>query len=229
MGNPADTGPDGEPVVRTGARFPSAKQLAKLDVDDVESVPVIPDGESHAPAQLAGARFPSERQRDRYVDPGEEEPEWPPEPALEGELDLSEEPEPVVVPRPAKRPLPRQPGSEEPDEVSGPRVRPYVLTRGRTQSTYELRLETMVSLRSDAKWEGVALNAEYQPVRALCASARSVAEVAANLSVPIGVARVLLSDMADLGLMHIHGTERTAEGRPPVGLMRRVLDGLQRL
>jgi hypothetical protein len=49
------------------------------------------------------------------------------------------------------------------------------------------------------------------------------------LSVPLGVARVLLSDMAELGLVHIHGTERTAEGRPPMALMRRVLDGLQRL
>lgn len=118
---------------------------------------------------------------------------------------------------------------EGPDDAAGPRVRPYVLTRGRTHSVYELRLETMVSLRGDAKWEGAALSAEYQPVRALCRSPLSVAEVAAKLAVPIGVARVLLSDMAELGLMHIHGTERTAEGRPPMGLMRRVLDGLNKL
>src|SRR6187399_2768902 len=115
------------------------------------------------------------------------------------------------------------------NEIAGPRVRPYVLTRGRTHSVFELRLETMVSIRADAKWEGTALSAEYQPVRALCVTPLSVAEVAANLSVPIGVARVLLSDMAELGVMHIHGTERTAEGRPPMALMRRVLDGLNRL
>lgn len=119
--------------------------------------------------------------------------------------------------------------ANELEDVAGPRVRPYVLTRGRTHSVYELRLETMVSLRADAKWEGAALSTEYQPVRALCRSPLSVAEVAAKLSVPIGVARVLLSDMAELGLMHIHGTERTAEGRPPMGLMRRVLDGLNKL
>lgn len=119
--------------------------------------------------------------------------------------------------------------SSEIDEAVGPRVRPYVLTRGRTHSVYELRLETMVSLRADARWEGAALGAEYQPVRALCRTPLSVAEVAARLAIPIGVARVLLSDMAELGLMHIHGTERTAEGRPPMGLMRRVLDGLYKL
>ena len=115
------------------------------------------------------------------------------------------------------------------DEEPGPRVRPYVLTRGRTQSTYELALETMVNVRADARWTGAALNSEYQPVRAACRRPVSVAEVAATLSMPLGVARVLLSDMAELGLLHIHGTERTAEGRPPTALMRRVLDGLQRL
>lgn len=118
----------------------------------------------------------------------------------------------------------------EPEQADdGPRVRPYVLTRGRTQSSYELALETLVNVRSDADWSKAALGAEYQPVRVLCQRVVSVAEVAAGLSVPLGVARVLLSDMAELGLLHIHGTERTAEGRPPMALMRRVLAGLQRL
>lgn len=49
-------------------------------------------------------------------------------------------------------------------------------------------------------------------MRAACRRPVSVAEVAATLSIPLGVARVLLSDMAELGLLHIHGTERTAEG-----------------
>ncbi|MTD57644.1 DUF742 domain-containing protein [Amycolatopsis pithecellobii] len=131
----------------------------------------------------------------------------------------------------------REPGARLPrfgedvaaEDVNGPRVRPYVLTRGRTQATHELALETLVNVRADARWTGVALNSEYQPVRALCAHPVSVAEIAAKLSVPLGVVRVLLSDMAELGLLHIHGTARTAEGRPPMALMRRVLAGLQRI
>ncbi|GAA5162014.1 MULTISPECIES: DUF742 domain-containing protein [Amycolatopsis] len=125
--------------------------------------------------------------------------------------------------------LPRFDDQVASEDASGPRVRPYVLTGGRTQSTYELALETLVNVRADARWTGTALNSEYQPVRAVCQRTVSVAEVAATLSIPLGVARVLLSDMAELGLLHIHGTERTAEGRPPMALMRRVLDGLQRL
>jgi len=160
----------------------------------------------------AGARFPSAKYLEKYLEqPGDE-------------------PEPVVPPPSQRKPRP-EPRElvEGHEEVPGPRVRPYVLTKGRTHTAFELRLETMVSLRADARWEGQALGAEYQPVRALCISPLSVAEVAVNLSLPLGVARVLLSDMAELGLLHIHGTERTSEGRPPVALMHRVLEGLMRL
>ncbi|WAL65828.1 DUF742 domain-containing protein [Amycolatopsis cynarae] len=205
----------GEPAApRAGARFPSAKQLEKYAEAEVEQLPEDSNSRTsrHRPA---GARFPTEKQWEML-----DAPEGPPEP------------EPEEPPRPSPRPR-AKPGRVRTDEVdvedNGPRVRPYVLTRGRTQASYELGLETMVSLRADGKWAGPALSGEYQPVRALLRVPLSVAEVAVGLSVPIGVARVLLSDMAELGLLHIHGTERTAEGRPPMALMRRVLDGLQRL
>lgn len=215
------------PARPSGARFPGKKQLARYEEPEV----VVSERESRA--RSSGARFPGEKQLARDRDPEPEvaaEPEAP-EPAAEA----IEEPEVIEEPRwptePEPVPVYRPPAATPPEveEVSGPRVRPYVLTRGRTHSSYELQLETLVSVRSDAVWEGAARGAEYQPVLALCAQPRSVAEVAAMLSLPIGVARVLLSDLADLGVMHIHGTERTAEGRPPVALMRRVLDGLQKL
>jgi predicted ArsR family transcriptional regulator len=63
----------------------------------------------------------------------------------------------------------------------------------------------------------------------LCHHPRSVAEVAATLSVPLGVARVLLGDMAELGLVTIHDTKPTGDGRPALALMERVLSGLRAL
>ncbi|GAB2978171.1 DUF742 domain-containing protein [Amycolatopsis acidiphila] len=211
MGSTGDRQPADKPVgARAGARFPSAKQLEKFSDED----PVEPIRESRS-SRPSGARFPSERQLERFDEPA---PAAAPEPGP-----------PQGPTREPAPPLPRFAEEAETEEAVGPRVRPYVLTKGRTQSTYELALETMVNLRADARWAGSALNSEYQPVRALCLQPVSVAEVAANLSIPLGVARVLLSDMAELGLLHIHGTERTAEGRPPMALMRRVLDGLQRL
>lgn len=242
MGKRAGTGPASEPAPgRAGARFPSPRRLAKLSRGNEDFLAPEPEAR-RAPAQSSGAA--SEREFEQYAEPdseaaqselaGSDIAEWPDESEFEAQESLAPQwpAEPPVEPPPASAGWGRPAGAgvapPEPEEFSGPRVRPYVLTKGRTHSTYELRLETMVSLRADAVWEGPALAAEYQPVRALCTTPRSVAEVAALLSVPIGVARVLLSDMADLGLMHIHGTERTAEGRPPVALMRRVLSGLQK-
>ncbi|HVW44068.1 MAG TPA: DUF742 domain-containing protein [Amycolatopsis sp.] len=203
-----------------GARFPSARALDKYADEPMR----VPRGERHAEpadARPAGARFPTEQQISRF----ERDEQAPTEPVLPVLPDPARKPSPVPRPRP-------QPQFDEGfvvEDMEGPRVRPYVLTGGRTQASYELALETMVSLRADGDWSGPALNSEYQPVRMLCRYPQSVAEVAAGLSVPLGVARVLISDMAELGLLHIHGTERTAEGRPPMALMRRVLDGLQRL
>lgn len=232
MDAPGDEGPAGKPAAaRAGARFPSPKHLEQLtDEGPVEEAPVE-DKRQRRKIRPSGARFPTPKHLDQLDQPEPVERKPSPEPRAE--------PKPSPVPRGESRPqpgretapppLPRVDDDIEADDAVGPRVRPYVLTRGRTQSTYELALETLVNVRADAKWAGPALNSEYQPVRALCLQPVSVAEVAANLSIPLGVARVLLSDMAEMGLLHIHGTERTAEGRPPMALMRRVLDGLQRL
>lgn len=233
MGSPADDGPADKPAAaRAGARFPSAKQLEKF----TDETPAE-DKRQNRRSRPSGARFPTERQLEKFDEPQPEPVEPKPSPVPRAESRT--EPKPSPVPRAESRewpsralgqpPLPQFADDIETEDAVGPRVRPYVLTKGRTQSTYELALETLVNVRADAKWTGAALNSEYQPVRALCRYPVSVAEVAANLSIPLGVARVLLSDMAELGLLHIHGTERTAEGRPPMALMRRVLDGLQRL
>lgn len=108
-------------------------------------------------------------------------------------------------------------------------VRPYVLTRGRTQSRRHLAIEALVSTRAGAHWNGARVTGEFRSVRSLCHHPRSVAEVAARLSVPLGVARVLLDDMAEQGLVTIHDTRVNTEGRPAVALMERVLHGLRRL
>jgi hypothetical protein len=108
-------------------------------------------------------------------------------------------------------------------------VRPYVRTRGRTQSNRDLAIEAIVSVRADAPWSEPEVTGEFRSVRTCCHRPRSVAEVAATLSVPLGVARVLLGDMAELGLVTVHETATTGDGRPALALMERVLHGLRRL
>jgi hypothetical protein len=66
---------------------------------------------------------------------------------------------------------------------------------------------------------------EVQTIIELC---REIRSVAAHLRVPLGVARVLVGDLTDEGLVRVHepGFE---DGQPDLMLLERVLSGLRRL
>jgi hypothetical protein len=147
-------------------------------------------------------------------------------------------PNPVGPPRPAPPPPvtypPGQLGDsgyftidDFGDEAS--RVRPYAWTGGRTRSSVELQLETLVSTSDLGLDEALLNQVEYRAVGTLCRHPHSVAEVAAKLSVPLGVAKVILSDMAELGLISIHRTFADDDIAAHLVLMERVLSGLRRL
>ncbi|GAA2558365.1 DUF742 domain-containing protein [Pseudonocardia hydrocarbonoxydans] len=108
-------------------------------------------------------------------------------------------------------------------------VRPYAWTRGRTKSGFDLGIETLVSTSQRGRDQMGLLQVEHRAVAELCEAARSVAEVAALLSLPLGVARVLLGDMAGLGVVTVHQTASRAGNAPDLALMERVLSGLRRL
>jgi hypothetical protein len=64
----------------------------------------------------------------------------------------------------------------------------------------------------------------------LCRLPQSLAEIAARLSVPIGVARVLVSDLVDAGLVTVRSTLTEGSSRTQRrDLLERVLDGLHTL
>jgi hypothetical protein len=121
----------------------------------------------------------------------------------------------------------------EPDDtVRGPEasaVRPYTWTRGRTKSGLDLAIETLVSTSQRGRDQIGLLQVEHRAVAELCEQTRSVAEVAALMSLPLGVARVLLGDMAGLGVVTVHQTASSAGNAPDLALMERVLSGLRRL
>lgn len=124
--------------------------------------------------------------------------------------------------------LPAEP--EQADQDSGASaVRPYTWTRGRTKSGFDLAIETLVSTSRRGREQLGMLQVEHRSVAELCGETRSVAEVAALLSLPLGVARVLLGDMAGLGLVTVHQTASSAGNAPDLALMERVLSGLRRL
>src|SRR5579884_3178964 len=72
-------------------------------------------------------------------------------------------------------------------EASASVVRPYAWTRGRTKSGLNLEIETLVSTSARGREQLGVLQYEHRSVAELCEQTRSVAEVAALLSVPLGV------------------------------------------
>lgn len=105
-------------------------------------------------------------------------------------------------------------------------VRPYVWTGGRTHTTLEFALETLVSARGAADDE--AMRDEHRKVLELCEKPRSVSEIAALLSVPLHVAKTLLGAMAEEDMLVVHGGGKSKAG-PDLALMERVLRGLRNL
>ncbi|MCK1798788.1 DUF742 domain-containing protein [Streptomyces sp. XM4193] len=111
-----------------------------------------------------------------------------------------------------------------------PLVRPYAMTGGRTRPRYQLAIEALVHTTADAMQLQGQLP-EHQRICRLCYEIKSVAEISALLSIPLGVARILVADLAEAGLVAIHqpGGDESAGGQPDVTLLERVLSGLRKL
>ena len=108
------------------------------------------------------------------------------------------------------------------------RVRPYLLTGGRTRSEVDLALEAQVRSTAEGEARCASLNHERRAIDELCSESRSVAEVSAHLAIHLQVARILIGDLITDGLIAT-GSARAPTERPDVQLLERVLDGLQSL
>src|SRR5688572_24013110 len=102
------------------------------------------------------------------------------------------------------------------------------MTGGRTRSRLDLAIEALITTTSRGVTQDAFPSPEHQRIAALCTDVRSVAEVAVDLGVPIGVARVLVGDMAEQGYVKIHRVAEQGD-RPDVELLEKVLRGLHNL
>ncbi|BAJ30908.1 MULTISPECIES: DUF742 domain-containing protein [Kitasatospora] len=144
-------------------------------------------------------------------------------------------PEGFHEPAPPHRYEEQQPGYVEEyadeEEDAEPLIRPFAMTGGRTRPRYELALEALVSAAVDPARMATLLP-EHQRICALCATdVKSVAEISALLNLPLGVARILVADLAEAGLVAIHQPAAGGESgnQPDVTLLERVLSGLRKL
>ena len=109
-------------------------------------------------------------------------------------------------------------------------VRPSSLTSGRTSPAVELALEALIQAIPGTDDRSRDLDNINATILELCKESPSVAEIAARVGVPIGVARVLVADLVEAGHVQILATLKDdssdAERRE---LIERVLSGLREL
>ncbi|MEV6830154.1 DUF742 domain-containing protein [Amycolatopsis sp. NPDC051102] len=156
-------------------------------------------------------------------------PSWAPPPA-----DWTPPPDPETrwIPQPEaweEPPWNERARVASPVPVVNSRVRPYTRTGGRTRSDHNLALEALVSTSDDGRRYRGVRSVEHRRICDLCLDTRSVAEIAAHLRLPLGVVKVLVGDMADIGLVLIHQTELVLGDRSSREFMERVLAGLRAL
>jgi hypothetical protein len=123
--------------------------------------------------------------------------------------------------------LPTQPWEPDDDAPVARVVRPYTLTGGRTAPKVELPFEA--TLRRLGSGPGMPLDGNLARILEVC-DKRSVAEVSALVSMPIGVVRVLLGDLIEQGHVRAQAT-LTADSSQDERreLIERTLRGLRTL
>jgi len=122
------------------------------------------------------------------------------------------------------------PGRAEGGRHAASLARPYAWTAGRTRPSVDLALEALVETTPEGRSASYSRTSPLSLVTQLCLRRRSVAEVAAHLRVPLGVARVLVGDLLSSGQVTVRDVlteDATWDERND--LLERVLSGLRTL
>jgi hypothetical protein len=115
------------------------------------------------------------------------------------------------------------------DQDAGAVVRPYALTQGRTRPAgARLDLIAIISAVRGAWADAAGLGPEHLSLLRICRQPTSVADLAADLDLPVGVVRILLSDLRERSLVSVYDPIPPAR-LPDRRILEEVVDGLRRL
>ena len=116
------------------------------------------------------------------------------------------------------------------DDDAGPVVRPYALIRGRTRSSGDkLDLIAMVMTTGERPPPGFVPGPEQERILRMARRAVSVADLAADLDLPLGVVRVLLGDLYDHGMISVRAPAPVVTPRTSDRILKEVINGLRAL
>jgi hypothetical protein len=114
------------------------------------------------------------------------------------------------------------------DQDAGPVVRPYALIGGLARPSGErLDLIDMVRAVHRGAPEPADLSPEQAELLQRCQMPAPIAELAADLDLPVGVIRILVGDLRVRGLVTIHRAHPAAFS--DLKILQEVVDGLRRL
>jgi hypothetical protein len=116
------------------------------------------------------------------------------------------------------------------DAEAGPVVRPYALTKGRTRHSGEAfdLVATVTATRARVR-DPAALGPEHLSVLQLVRSPTTVVDIASDVDLPLGVVRILLADLRELGLVLIRAPVPMKAQQVDKNMLREVLHGLRGL
>jgi hypothetical protein len=116
-------------------------------------------------------------------------------------------------------------GSADGSASGGPSVRPFLVTSGRTAAAAGIGVETQVMTTERGEDVADTLTFEYRDIVTLCLEPVAVAEIAAQLRLHLGVARVLVTDLQQQGLVTTHAPH--VDPTDDVDLIMRVINALR--
>ena len=113
---------------------------------------------------------------------------------------------------------------------AGPVVRPYAVTGGRTEPADGEVLDLIAIVVASGKTasDAAALSPEHRKILSLCQAPATVADLASDTALPLGVVRVLLADLIVRGQITVLPNQPIGE-MPRAELLREVLHGLRAL
>jgi Protein of unknown function (DUF742) len=116
------------------------------------------------------------------------------------------------------------------DAEAGPVVRPYALTRGRTRPSgpaFDL-VATVTATRARLRDPGT-LGPEHLSVLQLAQVPTTVVDIASDIDLPLGVVRILLADLREIGLVNIQAPVPMKARQVDRETLKEVLHGLRAL
>jgi hypothetical protein len=114
------------------------------------------------------------------------------------------------------------------DNDAGPLVRLYAVTSGRARAS-GIDFDLMAAVQATGQLPAPrSLSPEQRLLLRICGQPQTVADVASESNLPVGVVRVLLDDLRNAGLVAVSRPHRPSQ-LPDQRVLQEVIDGLRAL